>query len=273
MPNAQPILLGRFVPIDSPLARLDPRAKIIAAIIILVALAIPRTPLAFLPGLVLFLLAARASGVPARLFLGTIPSLAGLLAITLLFQIVFVPGDGEPLALIGPVAITAESLVRGLALSAALLLTLLFASLFTLTTSPVDIADALREGLAPLRRLRVPVEDLALVAMIALRFVPTLVEEAERIRKAQIARGLSPGPGLFGGARTLLPLLVPLVEGTFRKAEHLAVALEARGYESGAPRVAYRALRMGAGEALALLLATLAAAATAAMAAAARGAP
>ncbi len=271
--HAHHLLLGRFVPIDSPLARLDPRAKILAAVLVLGALLMPRSPIAFLPALALFLVAARASRLPARVFLGPIPSLGWLLLVTLLFQVVFLPGAGEPLATLGPVAITEPALVRGLSLSVALLLTLLFASLVTLTTSPIDVADALRAGLAPLRRLRVPVEDFALLSMIALRFVPTLVEEAERIRKAQVARGLRPARGLLGGARALLPLLVPLLEGAFRKADHLAVALEARGYAPGAPRVAYRALRFRAADALALTLAALAAGATAVLALASRGSP
>jgi energy-coupling factor transport system permease protein len=240
---------------------------------VLSALLLPRSPLAFAPALALFAAAAGASRLPARVVLAPVPSLGWLLLVTLLFQVVFLPGAGEPLATLGPVAVTEEALVRGLSLAAALLLTLLFASLLALTTSPIDVADALRAGLAPLRRVRAPVEDLALLSMIALRFVPTLVDEAERIRKAQVARGLRPARGPLGGARALVPLLVPLVEGVFRKADLLAVALEARGYVPGAPRVPYRELRFRAADALALALAAAAAAATAALTLAARGAP
>jgi energy-coupling factor transport system permease protein len=271
MAMAPQIILGRFIPVDSHVARLDPRAKLAAAVIVLAALLVPRSPLAFLPMLALLAVSIGAARLPARAFFGSARSLGGLVLITLAFQLLFVPAAGRLLARVGPIAITWEGVERGLTFAAALLLTLLFASLFTLTTPPIDVADALRRSLAPLRRWRVPVEDVALVAMIALRFAPTLVDEAERIRKAQVARGLKPGRGIVAAARALLPLLVPLVEGVFRRADHLAAALEARGYEVGAPRSAYRAMRFGAAEVVALLLAAIAAGATVALAVHARG--
>lgn len=263
------LVLGRFAAVDSPVARLDPRTKLIAAALLLGALLLPRSPAAFLPPLAFVAAAARAARVPLARLGAAAQGLGWLLLVTFVFQVAFLPSGGETLARVGPVVVTDEALVRALSASAALLLTLAVATLVTLTTSPVDIADALRAGLAPLSRLRVPVEDLALVAMIALRFVPTLVDEAERIRKAQVARGLRAGRGPLGRARAAAPLLVPLVEGVFRKGDLLALALEARAFEPGAPRVPYRELRFRAGDAAALLVAAAAAAATAALALAA----
>ncbi len=270
MTAANRLILGRFVAVDSPLARLDPRTKIAAVALALGALVVCRSAPAFLPVAALFVVAARASRLPLSHLASTAQGLGWLLLITFAFQVAFLPGAAEPIARLGPLAVTEEALARGLALSASLLLSLLFATLVTATTSPVDLADALAATARPLRRVRVPVEDLALVATIALRFVPTLVDEAERIRRAQVARGLRPGRGPLARARSLLPLLVPLVEGAFRKAEELAVALEARGYEPGAPRVSYVELRFRARDAVALGAAALAAVATVVLALAER---
>lgn len=265
------LLLGRFVSTGSALERLDPRTKLLASALLLAALLLPRSPLPFLPAAALFGIALASSRLRPALVLGSLQGLGWLLLVTLVFQVAFLPGDGEPLVALGPVPVTEEALVRGLSVSAALALSLLVATLLSLSTSPVEIADAARAALRPLRRVGVPVDDLALVAMIALRFVPTLVEEAERIQKAQRARGLRPARGPLARARTIVPLLAPLVEGVVRKADDLAVALEARGYEPGAERVPYRDLRFRARDAAALALAAAAAAATAGLAITERG--
>jgi len=262
MPASPRVLLGRYVGADSPLARLDPRAKLLVVSLALGSLLLTRTPSGLAPAALLFAAGAAASRLSPGILLGGLRGIGWFLLITFLFQILFVPGRGEVLATIGSVALTAESLTRAIGLSLALLLTLLFANLLTLSTSPVDIADAIRATLAPLARVRVPVEDLALVALITLRFVPTLLDEADRIRKAQIARGLSPGRGLVARARAGLPLFVPLIEGVFRKADELAVALEARGYEPDAARTRYRRLAFGARDIVAIAMGCAAAGAT-----------
>ncbi|MFN0149817.1 MAG: energy-coupling factor transporter transmembrane component T family protein [bacterium] len=262
MPNNHRVLLGRYVQANSLLVRLDPRAKLLVVSLVLGSLVATRTPSGLVPAGALFALGAASSRLSFGVIFGGLRGIGWFLLITFLFQIFLVPGGGEILAKIGSVALTAEGLTRAIGLSLALLMTLLFANLLTLTTSPVDVADALRATLAPLARLRVPVEDLALVALITLRFVPTLLDEAERIRKAQIARGLAPGRGLLARVRASLPLFVPLIEGAFRKSDELAVALEARGYEPNAVRTSYRQLAFAARDVVAVALGCAAAGAT-----------
>lgn len=255
---------------DSPLARLDPRTKLLVVSLALGSLLATRAPAGLVPAGALFAIGAAASRLSPGVLFGGLRGIGWFLLITFLFQVLFVPGGGEIVATVGPVAVTAEALTRAIGLSLALLLTLLFANLLMLSTPPIDIADAIRATLAPLARVRVPVEDLALVALITLRFVPTLLDEADRIRKAQIARGLTPGRGLVARARAGLPLFVPLIEGVFRKADELAVALEARGYEPDAARTRYRRLAFGARDAVAIALGCAAAGAAAWLAFAAR---
>jgi energy-coupling factor transport system permease protein len=267
------VLFGRYVANDSPLVRLDPRTKLAVMALVIGSLLAVRTPLGLVPAALAFFAAAAASRLPLSVLVSGVRGIGWFLLITFLFQIVFVPGEGDPLARVGPLALTAEGLERGLGLSLSLLLTLLFANLLMLSTSPIEIADAMRASLAPLARWRVPVEDLALVSLITFRFVPALIDESERIRRAQIARGLSPGRGLVSRARAVVPLLVPLIEGVFRKADDLAVALEARGYEPSAQRTSYRELRFAARDGAALIVGCGVAAAAVWLALRARASP
>ena len=139
-----------------------------------------------------------------------------------------------------------------------ILLLVSVAALLTATTAPVALADGIEDLLSPLKRLRFPVHEVAMMMTIALRFIPTLHEEAQKIARAQAARGADfSGGGLLGRVRAMLPVLVPLTVGAFRRADELAEAMESRGYRGGEGRTRYRELRFRVRDALALALASL----------------
>jgi len=146
----------------------------------------------------------------------------------------------------------------GLLLSARLLILVTTAGLLTATTAPVALADGIEDLLSPLKRLRFPAHEVAMMMTIALRFIPTLGEEAQKISRAQAARGADfTSGGLLARARALVPILVPLTIGAFRRADELAEAMESRGYRGGQGRVRYRELRFRPRDALALVLTVL----------------
>lgn len=152
---------------------------------------------------------------------------------------------GIELVHMGPLVISREGLYQGLTAAGRVLFLLVAAFLLTATTSPLNLARGLQHLLQPGRKLKLPAEELSLMLTLALRFVPTLLEEAERISKAQAARGFSlEGENLFKKGMGLLPLLVPLFVSTLKRAEDLAQALEARGYQPGSVRTQIRPLKM-----------------------------
>ncbi|NLI11396.1 MAG: energy-coupling factor transporter transmembrane protein EcfT [Peptococcaceae bacterium] len=236
------ITLGQYVPGDSLLHRLDPRTKIM--VVLAAAAAILSS--AGWQGLTLatgFTLAALAlSGMPARIFLRGMRSLWVLLAIAFIIQLLFTPGD--VIAALGPLKISRQGLAGGSIIFLRLALLILIASLLTLTTPPIKLTAGLESMLSPLQRLGVPAHELALMMTIALRFIPTLLQEAEVVLKAQRARGA----GFSGGkpaqwAKGLLPLFIPLFAGALRRADDLAVAMEARCYRGGANRTRMSSLK------------------------------
>ncbi|HXE72041.1 MAG TPA: energy-coupling factor transporter transmembrane protein EcfT [Candidatus Nitrosotenuis sp.] len=244
--------LGQFVPRDSALHRLDPRAKLLglaAAVAVLFFLESWET-LALAALLVAWL--GALSRLPWGYLVRGLRAVWVLALLTLVFNACFGPGtrlegaEGLP--------VTAEGLRRGGLLAARLLLLVALTSLLTLTTSPIALTDGVEKLLTPLRWVGLPSHDLAMVTTIALRFVPTLALEAEKIMKAQMARGAAIDQGgPLRRARAMVPVLVPLFVSAFRHAEDLAVAMEARCYRGGRGRTRLRQLRMGAADWLALL--------------------
>ena len=179
------------------------------------------------------------------------------MALTVLFQ-VFFSREGATLLQWGPVEVHDGGVSAGIFLALRIVLLVSTAALLTATTAPVALADGIEDLLSPLKRLRFPAHELAMMTTIALRFIPTLQEEARKITRAQAARGadFSEG-GLVRRARALVPILVPLTVGAFRSADELAEAMESRGYSGGEGRTRYRELRFRARDALALVVAAL----------------
>jgi energy-coupling factor transport system permease protein len=256
------LLLGQYVPVDSVVHRLDPRTKIVATVFLLAVLFALRE-FAGLAVLTAFLaVVALTARISLRYLLRGIRPLFWLLVFAVVLQVFFGEAGGHPVAQWGPVVVTRENLSQAAFYGWRLVLLILDTTLMTLVTSPVEFTDGLERLLRPLSRVGVPAHDLAMMMTIALRFIPTLLEEAERIMKAQMARGAEFARGsLPARARALLPLLVPLFVSAFRRADALAVAMEARCYRGGEHRTRMRALQLGARDAVALVVILAAAAA------------
>lgn len=221
------VALGRYVPLDTPVHRLDPRTKFLAFLAVLVALF--RLDLAGDVALLALLAGATAlARIPFRRTAAGLRALAWIFALTFLFQLLWV----------GPTRLggTAAGALQGLLMVVRLAGMLIAAYLLTFTTEPIRLADGLARLFGFLEAVRVPVRDLAMVLTLALRFLPTVMEEAQRIVLAQQARGARFEGGPLVRARRLLPLAVPLFAGCLHRADVLALAMEARGFRGSAAR-------------------------------------
>lgn len=236
--------LGQFLPGDSPVHRLDPRTKILlmVAYIVLVFL-VGRLPVFLLPAafVVGVVLLAR---VPLR-YLGTsVRPIRWLLVFMFIINLFFTQGR-TVLVEWWIFRITQESLRQAVFITLRLLLLVMGTSLLTLTTSPIVLTDGLERLLKPLAVFRFPAHELAMMMTIALRFIPLLMEEVERIQKAQMARGADFTSGnLIVRARSMIPILVPLFVSAFRRADELAMAMESRCYHGGEGRTRMRELHL-----------------------------
>ncbi len=226
---------GQYVPSESPVHGLDPRCKILAVIVILIGIFMAKHPAvytvwgALLAGLTL------GSRLPFRLVLRSAKPVLILALFTASIHIFFT--SGEPLLSLGFISITREGLVMALYMGFRLLFLVLFASFLTLTTRPMELADGLERLFSPFARFGFPAHELAMMMTIALRFIPTLLDETDRIMKAQLARGASfDRGGLWKRLKAFIPVLIPLFVIVFQRAEDLAVAMEARNYRGGKGR-------------------------------------
>ncbi|HET7271833.1 MAG TPA: energy-coupling factor transporter transmembrane component T [Rubrobacter sp.] len=249
--------LGQFYPVASVVHALDPRAKILATAVFVVGLFLvdSMTGLLFVAAALVALVAS--SHIPALTFLRLLRPVLFIVVLTALFQ-VFFSREGSTLVEWGFFEIHSGGLRLGIFLALRILLLVSAAGLLTATTAPVALADGIEDLLSPLKKVRFPAHEVAMMMTIALRFIPTLGEEAEKITRAQAARGadFSEG-GPLRRARSLVPVLVPLTVGAFRRADELAEAMESRGYRGGEGRTRYRELRFRARDALALAVTVL----------------
>ena len=236
--------LGQFLPGDSPVHRLDPRTKILlmVAYIVLVFL-VGRLPVFLLPAafVVGVVLLAR---VPLRYLGSSVRPIRWLLVFMFIINLFFTQGR-TVLVEWWIFRITQESLRQAVFITLRLLLLVMGTSLLTLTTSPIVLTDGLERLLKPLAVFRFPAHELAMMMTIALRFIPLLMEEVERIQKAQMARGADFTSGnLIVRARSMIPILVPLFVSAFRRADELALAMESRCYHGGEGRTRMRELHL-----------------------------
>ncbi len=239
------ITLGQYFPGDTPVHRLDPRTKLLAVLCYIVAVFSCHTAWAYgVMALILFV-SARVSKVGAKaLFRGLRPVLF-IIAFTAVLNLFYTPG--EVIARFWVLRVTREGVRTACAMMARITLLITGTFLLTYTTSPIRLTDGLESLLAPLKRLRVPVHELAMMMSIALRFIPTLIEETDKIMSAQKARGADfESGGLVRRARSLIPLLVPLFISAFRRADELATAMECRCYHGGEGRTKLHVLRFAA---------------------------
>lgn len=237
-------MVGQFYPGDSLLHHADPRTKIVSAFLFMVVLFIVSGFMALLllgAGVLAGILIA---GVPPFWLYRAIKPVLILVAITFLFQLLLY--GGEVWWSLGPINFYREGFFQGGFLALRLVLLITSSSLLTFTTPPVRLTDGLGRLLAPLGRLRFPAHELAMMMTIALRFIPTLLMDADRVIKAQMARGAVGGRGgLLQRARDTLPVLIPLFVMSFRHADELALAMESRCYRGGRGRTQRRKLRFG----------------------------
>jgi energy-coupling factor transport system permease protein len=247
------ITVGQYLPAVSPVHSRDARLKLVAAFVYVIALFLVAgwAGLLLLAGsLLLLVILAR---VPLRYLWRGLRPLLFLLVLTFLLQLPGYPGD--PLLQLGPLAITGEGLDRAGFLTSRLALILLSSTFLTLTTPPVALTDAVEWLLRPLKRVRVPAHEVALMMVIAIRFIPTLLRELEDLTKAQRARGVVfevRDPRRL--AQAVLPLVVPLFVLSFRRADDLAVAMASRCYRGGEGRTRLREMRFGGRDLLAACL-------------------
>ena len=238
------ITLGQYYPVKSPVHNLDPRIKIILTIAFIVAVFLGTSLWAFIPVAAYIILAAVLAHLPLKLLLKGIKPLRIILIFTFLLNLFFNAGETVVLE-VWKIRITLEGLLTAIRFSMRLVFLVSGASLLTLTTPPVVLTDGMERLLSPLRKIGFPAHELAMMMSIALRFIPVLLEEADKIMKAQMARGADFESGnLIQRAKSMVPLLVPLFVSAFRRAGDLAMAMEARCYHGGEGRTRLRVLKL-----------------------------
>ena len=237
------ITLGQYFPGNSPVHRLDPRSKLISLIVYIVALFMAENWLSY--GLVFAFLALSValSKIPVKALLNGMKPLVFVLIFTGLLNLFLT--DGETVLLsFWVITVTLEGVLRAVFMILRILMLISGTFLLTYTTSPISLTDGLEALLGPLKKIRVPVHELAMMMCIALRFIPTLIEETDKIISAQKARGADFENGsMMERIRALIPILVPLFISAFRRADELATAMECRCYQGGEGRTKMKLLR------------------------------
>ena len=235
------ITLGQYYQADSVIHRLDPRVKLGTTLLFIVSLFIFKGAAGYAVAALFLALVIKLSKVPFKFMVKGMKAIVFLLLITIVFNLFLTPG--EPLVSIWKLTITKQGLSMALLLSVRLSFLIIGSSVMTLTTTPNQLTDGMEKMLSPLRKLKVPVHEVAMMMSIALRFIPILMEETDKIMKAQLARCADFESGnLIKKAKSMVPLLVPLFIAAFRRANDLAMAMEARCYRGGEHRTKMKPL-------------------------------
>jgi energy-coupling factor transport system permease protein len=241
------ITLGQYFPGSSPVHRLDPRTKLVLVIVYITALFLAKWFFTYAVVLIFLLAVIAIAKIKMRVVLQSLKPLLFVIILTAILNLFY--ADGKPIFSFWIFKISKEGIVN--ALFMVLRITLLIAGTFllTCTTSPIALTDGLEKLLSPLKKLKAPVHELAMMMSIALRFIPTLMEETDKIMSAQKARGADFESGsIVSRAKAMIPILVPLFISAFRRADELATAMECRCYHGGEGRTRLRELRYGAGD-------------------------
>ena len=239
------LLLGRYLQGDSFIHRLDPRTKFLATFLFIIIVFLANNWLTYFILAIFTMLALLASKIPMSFFWNGVKPLLWVILFTVVLQMVFTTG-GEVYVEWYFIKITSYGVINAIFIFLRFMFIIFISTLMTLTTPPLQIADAMESIMKPLGKFGVPVHEIALMLSIALRFVPTLMDEAQKIMNAQRARGVDFGEGnLFEQMKAIIPILIPLFVSSFNRAEDLATAMEARGYQGGTGRSKYRVLTYG----------------------------
>lgn len=235
------ITLGQYYQTDSLLHRLDPRVKLVGTFAYLISLFVVNSFAGYILAAIFLFVMIKLSNVPFRYIVRGMKAILFLLLLTVCFNLFLTPG--EVIWQFGILKMTKEGLTFAVKMAVRLTLLILGSSIMTLTTTPTQLTDALESLMNPLRKIHVPVHEIAMMMSIALRFIPILMEETDKIMKAQIARGADfESKNLIKKIKSMVPLLVPLFISAFRRANDLAMAMEARCYRGGAGRTKMKPL-------------------------------
>lgn len=237
------ITIGQYFPGDTLIHRLDPRIKILVSIMYIISLFFINSfyPYVFILGFIV--LTIKISKVPIMYVIKGLKPLVFIISITFAINIFLT--KGEVLFHIGFLTVTKEGLIQAAFMALRLIFLIVGTSLLTLTTSPISLTDGIEKLLSPFKKMGLPAHELAMMMTIALRFIPTLLEETDKIMKAQMARGADFESGnIIKRAKSLVPLLVPLFINAFRRADELAIAMEARCYRGGEHRTRLNELKL-----------------------------
>ncbi|MBS7303121.1 MAG: energy-coupling factor transporter transmembrane protein EcfT [Lachnospiraceae bacterium] len=235
------ITLGQYYQTDSVIHRLDPRVKLTATFVFIISLFLVKNVWGYLIALCFLAGVIRLSKVPFKFMIKGMKAIVFLLLLTVVFNLFLTPGT--PLIQIWKLTITKEGLRTAVMMAVRLTFLIIGSSVMTLTTTPNNLTDGLESLMKPLNKIKVPVHEIAMMMSIALRFIPILLEETDKIMKAQIARGADFESGnIIKKAKAMVPLLVPLFISAFRRANDLAMAMEARCYRGGEHRTKMKPL-------------------------------
>lgn len=241
------LTIGQHYPVDSPVHDLDPRLKIIITFIFIISLFLIDSFTGYLFVVVFLALTIKLSKVPIKFVIRGLRPILFIIALTFIINLLMTPG--RVIFSMGFIKITEEGLIRAGFMAIRLVLLIMGTSLLTLTTSPIILTDGIESLLSPFKRFGLPAHELAMMMTIALRFIPTLMEETEKIMKAQKSRGADFESGnIMSRAKNLVPLLVPLFISAFRRADELAMAMEARCYRGGENRTRMRQMKITKGD-------------------------
>ena len=247
------ITLGQYYPADSVIHKLDPRVKLMATLVYIMSLFTFRGAAGFILATVFMIVVIRLSKVPFSYMVKGLKTVIILMAITAVFNLFLTPGE-EVLVHFWKLTITMEGLKNAVFMLVRLIYLIVGTSVMTLTTTPNQLTDGLEKALMPLSKLKVPVHAIAMMMSSALRFIPILIEETDIIMKAQMARGADFENGnIIKRAKNMVPLLVPLFVSAFRRADDLAMAMEARCYIGGEGRTKMKPLHYQSRDYLAYL--------------------
>ena len=238
------ITIGQYFPSDSPLHRLDARVKLVITLLYIVSLFLIKSFIGYAFVIIALAIVIKVSKVPFKFMVKGLKSLVFIIIFTALINVLTVKG-GETLVTFWKLSITTEGVFFAIKMALRIILLIIGSSLLTLTTTPIKLTDGIEALLKPLSKIGVPAHDIAMMMTIALRFIPTLLDETDKIIKAQQARGADFDTGrLRDKARALVPILVPLFISAFRRADELAMAMESRCYNGGANRTRMNVMKV-----------------------------
>lgn len=239
------ITIGQYYPVDSPIHRLDPRVKLIGTILYVVSVFLFKYKFVGFLAVGAFLFSViKLSKVPFKYIVRGLKAIVILLIFTVGFNLFLTKGEPIVDHFLGFITITREGVQYAVFMGLRLILLIIGTSMMTFTTTPNNLTDGLENVLGPLKRIRVPVHEIAMMMSIALRFIPILLDETDKIMKAQMARGADfETGGIIKKAKSMIPILVPLFVSAFRRANDLAMAMEARCYRGGEGRTKMKPLQ------------------------------